>query len=128
MKQEITPERQSVEQCLKQKSYYVDFYQREYVWENKTVEILLRDIFYSFDISYNEHKDEEMSEKVLAQYNWYYLNVFITNEVEGKVYIVDGQQRLTTLTLIACKLYHMTDNEYLRATLNQCIFAMDKFK
>ena len=128
MKQEITPERQSVEQCLKQKSYYVDFYQREYVWESKTVEILLRDIFYSFDISYNEHKDEEMSEKVLAQYNWYYLNVFITNEVEGKVYIVDGQQRLTTLTLIACKLFHLTKNDYLRATLNQCIFAMDKFK
>lgn len=106
MAQEIIPDKQSVLSCLKQKVYYVDFYQREYVWTKNTVEVLLNDIFYAFEISYKEHKDEEMSQEVLEKYNWYYLNVFITNKVEGKVFIVDGQQRLSTLTLIATKLYH----------------------
>ncbi len=108
MAQEIIPDKQSVLSCLKQKVYYVDFYQREYVWTKNTVEVLLNDIFYAFEISYKEHKDEEMSQEVLEKYNWYYLNVFITNKVDGKVFIVDGQQRLSTLTLIATKLYHIT--------------------
>ena len=128
MAQEIIPDKQSVLTCLKQKVYYVDFYQREYVWTKNTVEILLNDIFYAFEISYKEHKDEEMSQEVLEKYNWYYLNVFITNKVEGKVFIVDGQQRLSTLTLIATKLYHITKNDNLRDILRDCIFAKDQFK
>lgn len=128
MKHEISPDKQTVESCLKQKSYYVDFYQREYVWSKETVEILLRDIFYEFELSYNIHKDEELTQEVLDLYNWYYMNVFITNKVDGKVYIVDGQQRLTTLTLIATKLYHIIDDENLKDTLKECIFSKDKFK
>lgn len=128
MKHEISPDKQTVESCLKQKSYYVDFYQREYVWSKETVEILLRDIFYEFELSYNIHKDEELTLEVLDLYNWYYMNVFITNKVDGKVYIVDGQQRLTTLTLIATKLYHIIDDENLKDTLKECIFSKDKFK
>ena len=128
MKHEISPDKQTVESCLKQKSYYVDFYQREYVWSKETVEILLRDIFYEFELSYNIHKDEELTLEVLDLYNWYYMNVFITNKVDGKVYIVDGQQRLTTLTLIATKLYHRIDDENLKDTLKECIFSKDKFK
>lgn len=128
MTQEITPDKQSVLSCLSQKSYYIDFYQREYVWESNTVNVLLKDIYYSFNLSYNEHKDEEMSEKTIMSYNWYYLNVFITNKVDGKVYIVDGQQRLSTLTLIACKLYHMTSDENLRSILMGCVFTKDLFQ
>ena len=127
MSQTITPEKQSVESCLKQKSYYIDFYQREYVWNKDTVEILLKDIFYSFDQSYPLHKDEDISPSVINQFNWYYMNVFITNNIDGKVYIVDGQQRLTTLTLIATKLYHDTKNDNLRDILKECIFAKDKY-
>ena len=65
---------------------------------------------------------------MLEKYNWYYLNVFITNKVEGKVFIVDGQQRLSTLTLIATKLYHITNNDNLKDILRDCIFAKDQFK
>ena len=97
MTQEIIPDRQTVQSCLSKKTYFVDFYQREYIWSKNTVEILLRDIFYAFEISYEDHKNEEMTEEVLEQYNWYYMNVFITNKVNSKVFIVDGQQRLTTL-------------------------------
>ena len=127
MAQEIIPGRQTVQSCLSKKTYYVDFYQREYVWNKITVEILLRDIFYTFEISYNEHKDEELTAEVLDLYNWYYLNVFITNEINSKVFIVDGQQRLTTLTLIATKLYHLIEDENLKELLKECIFTKDMF-
>ena len=128
MTQEIIPDRQTVQSCLSKKTYFVDFYQREYVWSKNTVDVLLRDIFYAFEISYEEHKDEEMTEEVLELYNWYYMNVFITNKVNSKVYIVDGQQRLTTLTLIATKLYHLVTDETLKDLLKDCIFTKDMFK
>lgn len=128
MTQAIIPDKQTVQECLSKKTYYVDFYQREYVWNKNTVEILLRDIFYSFEISYEDHKDEELKEDVLELYNWYYMNVFITNKVNSKVYIVDGQQRLSTLTLIATKLYHLITDDTLRDLLKDCIFTKDMFK
>lgn len=125
---EITPDKQSVEQCLKQKTYYVDFYQREYVWKTETVETLLKDVFYAFELSYEVLKDDEPSKERMQKFNWYYLNVFITNNVDGKIYIVDGQQRLTTLTLIATKLYHMLPEGSTKNILKACIFAEDKYE
>ena len=41
-----------------------------------------------------------LPETVAAKYPWYYLNTYVTNTIDGRVYVVDGQQRLTTLTLI----------------------------
>ncbi|MBR7023027.1 MAG: DUF262 domain-containing protein [Bacteroidales bacterium] len=128
MQQTITPEKQTVEICLKNKSYYIDFYQREYVWSKETVEILLRDIFYAFELSYEEYKDAELTQEVLEKFNWYYLNIFITNNINGRVFIVDGQQRLSTLTLIATKLYHLTEDHLLKDTLKECIYGSDRWK
>lgn len=127
MQQTIVPDKQTVEACLRQRSYEIDFYQREYVWSKDTVETLLKDIFYTFEISYEEHKDEDLNQKVIQQFNWYYLNVFITSNEDEKVYIVDGQQRLSTLTLIATKLYHLTTNDDLKDTLKECVFAKKKY-
>ena len=128
MQQTITPDKQTVEACLKNKSYYIDFYQREYVWTKETVEILLKDIFYSFDLSYEQYKDAELSPEVIEKFNWYYLNIYITNNIGGKIYVVDGQQRLSTLTLIANKLYHLTTDDDLKESLKSCIYGKDKWK
>ena len=128
MKQTITPDKQTVQEALQGRTYFVDFYQREYVWSKETVDILLRDIFYSFDISYDQFKNAELTAEVMEKFNWYYLNIFITNNINGKAYIVDGQQRLSTLTLLAAKLYHLTDNEILKDILKACIFSNDAYK
>ncbi|MGX2985463.1 DUF262 domain-containing protein [Helicobacter sp. 23-1048] len=129
MSKTIEPEKQSVKVCLSRKSYYIDFYQREYVWSKETAQTLLNDIFYIFELSYNQHKDSEISKNIMEKYSWYYLNVYITNKVEGKVYIVDGQQRLSTLTLIATKLYHkLQDNDNFKSLLKDCIFSNDGFE
>lgn len=129
MSKTIEPEKQSVKVCLSRKSYYIDFYQREYVWSKETAQTLLNDIFYIFELSYNQHKDSEISKNIMEKYSWYYLNVYITNRVEGKSYIVDGQQRLSTLTLIATKLYRKLQNDdNFKSLLKDCIFSNDGFE
>lgn len=127
MAQNIEPYRQTVQVCLKDKTYCIDFYQREYVWSKKTVEILLDDIFEVFEQSYYPHKDSELTQQLMESFSWYYLNVFITNKIGNKTYIVDGQQRLSTLTLIAVKLYHLTDNQQRKNLLISCISGQDYF-
>lgn len=117
-----------MEEALSNRKYFVDFYQREYVWNKDTVETLLRDIFYSFELSYELYKTAELSPEVIDKFNWYYLNIFITNTVNGKAYIVDGQQRLSTLTLIAAKLFHLVEDEDLKDALKSCIYSKDKWK
>lgn len=124
---EVEPFKQSVLACLNNRSYDIDFYQREYVWNKATVEILLNDIMYSFNIAYEEHKDEDFSSGLIEKFNWYYLNVFITNKIDGKMYIVDGQQRLSTLTLIASYLFHKIKDENLRNILQNCILSTDMY-
>lgn len=123
MSNKIIPKDQSVSKCLSNRRYYIDFYQREYVWSSKTVKRLLDDIFYPFELSYEQLKSKDLTPAVLDKYNWYYLNIFITNDIDGKLFIVDGQQRLTTLTLIAAKLYHMTINPDLKGSLKNCIYG-----
>lgn len=125
MAQSIEPYRQSVEKSLRDKTYYIDFYQREYVWNKRTVEILLDDIFEVFEQSYLLHENADMTPEVMGTFNWYYMNVFITNKIGNKTYIVDGQQRLSTLTLICVKLYHSTDDSALKGLLESCVYGQD---
>ena len=127
MEKMIDPTKQTVKSCLGSKKYYIDFYQREYVWKEETVFTLLKDIFWTFENSYKLYGQSELTQEIMAKYNWYYLNVFITNNVDGKTYIVDGQQRLSTLTLIASYLYHRIENENIKKVLMDCIFSTDLY-
>ena len=102
----IIPKQQTIEELFSvNKSYYIDFYQRDYQWRKKHVEKLLEDLFYRFDLEYKPNIDS--TDEVISNYDWYYLNSYVTNEYNGNTYIVDGQQRLTTITLILIKLRHL---------------------
>ncbi len=106
----IIPYQKSVDELFGTEKYYVDFYQREYKWNDnkqsyKPIKALLDDITYRFNLSYD--KNVIVNDNSIANYDWYYLNSFMTNTVGGKTYIVDGQQRLTTLTIILIALYHL---------------------
>lgn len=105
---EVSPYRQNINELFSTRTYHIDFYQREYKWTADEVKRLLDDIFYHFDQSYAKHSDLDPSEEnVRDKYSWYYLNTYITNKTDGKIFVVDGQQRLTTLTLILITLYHL---------------------
>jgi hypothetical protein len=105
---EVNPEKQNINTLFSTTNYYIDFYQREYKWKDDEVSRLINDIFYHFEQSFTAHQDLDPSEaNVLAKYPWYYLNTYITNKTNGRIFVVDGQQRLTTLTLMLIALYHM---------------------
>lgn len=107
---DISPDKQNIDTLFASTTYYIDFYQRDYKWTKEPVERLLDDIFFKFNLEYNAKEKDDLTpskEIVTAYYPWYYLNTYVTNVVDGKIFVVDGQQRLTTLTIILIKLYHL---------------------
>ncbi len=106
---DVTPDKQNIDKVFSNTTYYIDFYQRQYKWNDEPVKRLLDDIFYKFNTEYARFKDSDIElEKNIEKFAWYYLNTYVTNHVEGKLYVVDGQQRLTTLTLILIKLRQLS--------------------
>lgn len=105
---DVTPDKQNINTVFSNTTYYIDFYQRQYKWSNEPVFRLLDDVFYKFSIEYEKLSTSDIPlHQLIEEYGWYYLNTYVTNPVGGKLYIVDGQQRLTTITLILIKLMHL---------------------
>lgn len=105
---DISPDKQNLDRVFSNTVYYIDFYQRDYRWTEEPVLRLLDDIFHKFTEQYARSRDlDSNKETITANYPWYYLNTYVTNVVDGRVYVVDGQQRLTTLSLILIKLRHL---------------------
>ena len=102
----VTPKPRTIDDVFGNTRYYIDFYQREYKWKKPHVENLLDDIFYKFEGEYNPNIDVNLNN--VSKFGWYYLNTYVTNQYAGKIFIVDGQQRFTTLTLVLIKLYHIS--------------------
>ena len=98
----------NIQQIFGSTPYYIDFYQREYKWNVEHVKELLNDIFHRFENDYNTSLDAT-EDNIDKNYQWYFMSSIITNNYEGRTYIVDGQQRLTTLTLMLIKLVHLVE-------------------
>ncbi|MFM5732993.1 DUF262 domain-containing protein [Aeromonas hydrophila] len=79
------------------KTYKVPFYQREYRWKRKQFEELFTDLQDEF----LQHFDETHGRDQVAQYKSYFLGAILTttDQQTSRKIIVDGQQRLTSLTL-----------------------------
>lgn len=90
----------SVKDVLKGMHYELDFYQREYSWGEEQVRDLLEDLTSRFLKGY---KPKDTPERT-AEYPEYFLGSLILTG-GTKHFIVDGQQRLTTLSLIFLCLY-----------------------
>ncbi|NOT74434.1 MAG: DUF262 domain-containing protein [Cyclobacteriaceae bacterium] len=109
---DIAPDTQNVDRVFSNTTYYIDFYQRDYKWTDEPVLRLMDDIFFKFNQEYEINRPLDPSREIItAKYPWYYLNTYVTNTIEGKVYVVDGQQRLTTLTLILINLLHLSKEQ-----------------
>ena len=107
---DIAPDKQNIDRVFSNTTYYIDFYQRQYKWDDAPVKRLLEDVFYKFNEEYKKYKDSDIPlQQLISKYSWYYLNTYVTNIIDGKLYIVDGQQRLTTITLILIKLFHLSE-------------------
>ncbi|MCB0392731.1 MAG: DUF262 domain-containing protein [Bdellovibrionales bacterium] len=128
---DVSPDKQNLDQVFANTTYYIDFYQRQYKWDDIPVKRLLDDIFYKFNIEYSKYEKNDIElEKLIEKYSWYYLNTYVTNIIEGKRFIVDGQQRLTTLTLILIKLRHLASlfNSELKDWISTKIVGQSGYK
>ena len=106
---EIAPDKQNIDRVFSNTTYHIDFYQRQYKWDAEPVKRFLEDVFHKFNGEYARHKASDIPlQQLISKYAWYYLNTYVTNTVDGKIYLVDGQQRLTTITLVLIKLYHLS--------------------
>lgn len=86
----------SVSDVLKGNKYAIDYYQREYKWETKQLQELINDLTAKFE----EAWDPDHARDQVERYPYYFLGSIIVSEKDSVAYVVDGQQRLTSLTLL----------------------------
>ncbi|MDO9334614.1 MAG: DUF262 domain-containing protein, partial [Dehalococcoidales bacterium] len=91
----IDADDRNVFQVLNECKYTVDYFQREYSWERKHIEQLVTDLTTTFLDVYTAGDPRSAVE----HYNNYYLGPFVVSMKDGMKSIIDGQQRLTSLTL-----------------------------
>jgi len=92
----------SITDLLSNKKYTVDYYQREYKWQTRQIRELLEDLEANFLDSYEEGHPRSEVEK----YKHYFLGSIIVSHRDGKNFIIDGQQRLTSITLLLIYLHN----------------------
>lgn len=105
---EILGKAKTVRELLGGAKYSIDYYQREYRWQPKQMTELVDDLTAKFLESY-EAGDERGA---VENYGHYFLGSIIISDRDGQKFIIDGQQRLTSLTLLLIYLHrHLTDEE-----------------
>ncbi|GAB0156567.1 hypothetical protein CHRYSEOSP005_18330 [Chryseobacterium sp. Alg-005] len=83
--------------------YKIDVFQREYRWQREQIEALISDLCSSFMNNYSPNDSIESA----INYDCYYMGPIVLCEVENTLSIVDGQQRLTSFTLLLIFLNHI---------------------
>jgi len=94
----------TVREVFTGRRYGLDFYQREYTWTETNVAELLDDLANSF---LEDYELGDARSKV-AGYRPYFLGPIVTSRVDNIRYLVDGQQRLTTLTMLLIHLNRLS--------------------
>ncbi|MEI2643281.1 MAG: DUF262 domain-containing protein [Candidatus Nanopelagicales bacterium] len=90
----------TIREMMQSRRYGLDFYQREYTWKEANVVELLNDLSDAFLQEY-----EPQHERVkVASYRPYFLGTVVTSIRDGVRFLVDGQQRITTLSLLLMHL------------------------
>lgn len=103
---QILGKSKSVRDLLSGKKYTIDYYQREFKWGEKQIKELINDLTNAFFENY----EEGHIRKEVANYSYYFLGSIIISIKNGQSYIIDGQQRLTSLTLLLIYLNNLQKN------------------
>jgi uncharacterized protein with ParB-like and HNH nuclease domain len=99
----IDAEDKTLKDILHEQKYTIDYFQREYTWERKHVEQLI----YDLETAFGNNFDKKHDRSEVENYNSYYLGPIIISDNEGSLSIIDGQQRLTTLTLLLIYIHNI---------------------
>jgi len=99
--------------------FAIDYYQREYRWETKQVAELIDDLVEKFLESHEAGNERSAVE----QYGHYFLGSIIISDKDGHKFVIDGQQRLTSLTLLLIHLYRQLEDEDQKKEIANLIFS-----
>ena len=121
---EIRGDAKNLSALLGNSKFAIDYYQREYRWQKKQVGELIDDLTEKFLDSYEEGHDQGDVEN----YGHYFLGSIIVSARDGRKFIIDGQQRLTTLTLLLIHIYRNLDDEHQKAELTRLICSYKRGK
>ena len=99
--------------------FSIDYYQREYRWEKKQITELLNDLCDKF----LENHEVGNERSAVENYGHYFLGSIIISEKEGRKFIIDGQQRLTSLTLLLIHIYGQLDDDEQKKEIANLIFS-----
>jgi hypothetical protein len=116
---EILGEAKTVRKLLGGSKYAFDYYQREYKWQTKQISELLDDLADKFLESYDPRHERE----AVADYEHYFLGSIVVSRRDGTSYVIDGQQRLTTLTLLLIYLNNLSRDVSDVAEIQDLIFS-----
>jgi uncharacterized protein with ParB-like and HNH nuclease domain len=115
----IIGKEKSLTDLLANKKYTIHYYQREYRWGKKQIEELVDDLSEEFLENYKPgHERTEV-----ATYGHYYLGSVVLTSNDGEQAIIDGQQRLTSLTLLLIYLNNLQADNAEKVTIDQLIFS-----
>ena len=108
----------SVRELLSVK-YSIDYYQREYRWGAKQVRELLNDLSAMFLETY----ETGISRTEVKNFPHYFLGSIIISQKGSESFIVDGQQRLTSLTLLLVLLRNLQSDRDDAVSVDDLIFS-----
>jgi hypothetical protein len=116
---EILGKAKTVRELLKGVKYSIDYYQREYKWHDKQIRELVDDLTGKFLEEYDPGHDR----KKVADYPHYFLGSIIISKKESASYVVDGQQRLTSLTLLLVLLRTLQSSRADQVSVDELIVS-----
>ncbi len=116
---EILGTAKTVRELLKGLKYSIDYYQREYKWRETQIHELVDDLSGKF---LEEYREDHPRKKV-AEYPHYFLGSIILSKKDGASFIVDGQQRLTSLTLLLVLLRNLQKDRTDRVNVDELIVS-----
>jgi hypothetical protein len=116
---EIDGKGRTIRELLAARKYSIDYYQREYKWQQKQVAELIDDLASKFFESHEEGNERS----AVAEYGHYFLGSIIISDKDGQKFIIDGQQRLTTLTLLLIFLHHRLADTEQKGQIADLIFS-----
>ena len=123
----LNVDQQSVNDLFRNKKsdFLIPDYQRPYAWTEEECQTLWDDLF-SFAFPDNDYSKFNRDDE-------YFLGPIVTYVNSGKMEVIDGQQRLTTLMLLLRAFYrkfsHMKDEESLstKESIEKCLWKTNEF-
>ena len=102
--QKIEGDEKTLLELLKDKKYTIHYYQREYRWQEKQIQEMIDDLTNEFLEKYQPNHARQDVEK----YNAYFMGSIVIAGKDNA--IIDGQQRLSSLTLLLMYLNNRLRN------------------